>query len=658
MVCLRLETIIASTGDRATAEYPDTPGTGRADAPHSGQATKSGHDKAVSPVVVDDVEQARADWRACAQMIAGGRLGEGRVRIGRRVANGRLEYRDRDERALTIVLPSAPAAVRIYGPDGTCNSLCLDLDVGRGGRAQVDADAERLAVLLERAGARAVTDRSPTGGRHVYVPLSRPLPFDEAVELVEALAATAPSLDASPHRSVLTGCIRVPGAVHKAGGHQQLTMSFNLAVDVLRRPNPPQVIAQLREELAPQIVARRARLAELAATSHVTAPLDERAAGRGGLSPRLARIARDGLYDATRYKSPSEARQAVVAGAAAAGWRLQDVVARLNDGRWPGLASLYARYRDPHKALAKDWRNAAAFVALPGGKPAPTSENDTVHRSNTSDQETQGGRPTAVYASGGDDHGFIRTWRACVRTTEQHRLPGRKWYTARFLLRAMGEAAHETGSRRVAFGVRALAIATGVDASTVSVLLHELGRAGWIDRLEEGRGERADLYELTIPHDLQEHAGELRWDRGKVHALRPAFRELGHVAALAFEAVETGRADTVGTITDATGISRRAVHEAVDVLSAWGLVERTDGRLSARPGRLLTVAERLGALEAVVAQIVRYRAQREAWHDYLRRHDGEPAPTTLHDVDEDWWYPPDDAGVQDWTIVSSMRWTA
>ncbi|MGC5168705.1 MarR family transcriptional regulator [Luteimicrobium sp. DT211] len=578
------------------------------------------------------------------------------MRIGRRGVGGRLEYRSRDERPLTIALPSSPAAVRIYGPDGTCSALCLDLDVGRGGRAQVDADADRLAVLLERAGARAVTDRSPAGGRHLYVPLARPLPFDEAVELVEALAATAPTLDTSPHLSLMTGCIRVPGAVHKAGGHQQLTMSLNLAVDVLRRPNPPQVIAGLREELAPQIVARRARRAELAAAAQAAEPSAAPGAGRG-LSLRLSRIAREGFYDATRYRSPSEARQAVVAGAAAAGWRLQDVAARLADGRWPGLAALYARYRDPHKALAKDWRNAATFVAASRGKPLPTSGNDTVHRSNTSAQQSQGGARQGLPGQGEDEHGFIRTWRAAVRMTEQHRLPGRRFYIARFLLRAMGEAAHETGSRRVAFGTRSLAIATGVDASTVSVLLHELGRTGWIDRLEEGRGEHADLYELTIPADVQERAADLRWDKGKVHALRPAFRALGHVVALVFEAAETGRGDTVGTLTDATGISRRAVHEAVDVLTAWGLLERVSARLVAHPERLLRVAEQLGAQEAVVAQIAKYRDQRRRWHEYLRRHDGEAPPTTLHDPDEAWWYPPDDAAAQDWTIASTIRWT-
>ncbi|MEK8229347.1 helix-turn-helix domain-containing protein [Oerskovia sp. M15] len=71
----------------------------------------------------------------------------------------------------------------------------------------------------------------------------------------------------------------------------------------------------------------------------------------------------------------------------------------------------------------------------------------------------------------------------------------------------------------------------------------------------------------------------LRWDKGKAHALRPAFRELGHVAALVFEAVEQDRANTISDLVAVTGISRRAVHEAVDLLTAWGLLERTDSGL-------------------------------------------------------------------------------
>ncbi len=79
-------------------------------------------------------------------------------------------------------------------------------------------------------------------------------------------------------------------------------------------------------------------------------------------------MAQTGLYDTNRYASDSDARQAIVTGAAAAGLQLVDVERRMMQGTWPGLASFYARYASRHRvpALRRDWINA---VALPEQKP-------------------------------------------------------------------------------------------------------------------------------------------------------------------------------------------------------------------------------------------------------------------------------------------------
>jgi hypothetical protein len=53
-------------------------------------------------------------------------------------------------------------------------------------------------------------------------------------------------------------------------------------------------------------------------------------------------IARTGDYDTARYSSASEARQAGIWSAVAAGLELRDVASRLVDGAWPGLAAMYA----------------------------------------------------------------------------------------------------------------------------------------------------------------------------------------------------------------------------------------------------------------------------------------------------------------------------
>jgi hypothetical protein len=532
--------------------------------------------------------------------------------------------------------------------------LCLDLDIGRGGTDAVAADAERLTRWLGARGARVVTDRSPTGGIHVYVPLAERVPYETAREVVEALAASYPTLDAGPHRSVKTGCIRPPGATHKRGGHQELTMALATAYDVLRRPNDPGVLAQIRTHLAAEIATWR--------TAHdpnpdtiTTADADQECAGgrRRELGARLRSVAESGVYDHARYPSASEARQAVIAGAVRAGWSLADVAVRLADGRWPGLAGMYARYSPTHRAssLARDWHAAQKFLAATQDEPALSVGESHVRKSHTSPTQSHGGPPPI--GSPDSEHDHIRTWRTLLRVVEQDRFPGRRGHLTRFVLRALGEAAHKSASRHVGFGTRSLAVATGADYSSVAAVLRALAAepGGWVDLIEPARGERADLYELTIPEDLADMARDLRWDKGRAHALRPAFRELGHVAAFVFEAIEAGRATTITTLVPATGLSRSAVASAVDALAAHGLVDRSPTGLVAHPDRLRVVAEMVGAGDLVTHQLRRYARDRQIWHAHLARHDPAPVPDEFDVVEDYWWPPEDDAG---WTLTQMV----
>lgn len=551
-----------------------------------------------------------------------------------------LEYRSRDERPLTSVRPSAPAAIRIYGADGCCVALCLDLDIGRGGTGAVLADEARLVAWMRARGARVITDRSPTGGVHVYVPLAQRTPFETAREIVEALAAAFPTLDPGPHRSLKTGCIRPPGAAHKTTGFQELTTPLATAYDVLRRPNAPEVLERIRTDLTAGIAAWRAlRLAPDPATDGAATDL---ARPRHALSARLRAIAELGSYDHARYGSASEARQAVVAGAVAAGWTLADVAVRIADGRWPGLAAMYARYSPKARSisLGKDWHRAHAYLAGRDKRPGSDGSESHARKSHTSAPISQGG-PVVGDSSAERDH--IRTWRTVLRVVEQHRFPGRRGHLVRFVLRALGESASKTASRYVSFGTRSLAVATGVDHSTVAAALRMLAAepGGWLDLIEPARGEKADLYELRIPDDLVDMAAGLGWDAGMAHSLRPAFRELGHVAALVFEAIEAHRAATITELVPATGLSRTAVTAAVETLQGYALVDIAIGgggrQLHARAGRLPALAERLGVMEVVAAQLRRYALERQAWRAYLARFEASE-----HEVEfeiDDWWPP-------------------
>ena len=73
-------------------------------------------------------------------------------------------------------------------------------------------------------------------------------------------------------------------------------------------------------------------------------------------------MARTGRWDRTRYAGRSEARMAVLAAAAARGWRLADVRAAMASGAWKGLAGLYERRLragPDGPAPALEWRKAS-----------------------------------------------------------------------------------------------------------------------------------------------------------------------------------------------------------------------------------------------------------------------------------------------------------
>ncbi|MFE5339680.1 hypothetical protein ACFQ80_05645 [Isoptericola sp. NPDC056578] len=599
-------------------------------------------------------------WAATARLIAG----RARVRVGsrgRRNGAWTVDYPARGERPLTSVLPlSGPAAVLVYGDDGCCQTLCLDLDLNERSPEQLEAEAANLTRWLTECGARVFTDLSPAGGRHIYLPMRERVAYDTAREVVEALARLFPAIDPGPHRSVDSGCIRTPGSLHKAGGHQQLTTSLSAAYDALKRPNGPDVLQAIQIRLRPQLDALRTERRTDVVADDVDDQRHQSDSPAGRISARILQIARAGVYDTARYPSPSEARAAVMAAAARARLTFTDVVARIEDGRWRGLAALYAHHSDRRRRISRDWHAASTFISRstapsPQVRPHDDLGNSTVRNSNTSKPSSQGGRTTQP--PGPAVHQLIRTWRAALYLTEQHHFPGRRGYAVRWVLRALGGFAHAKASTELAVGTRALAVASGLDHSTVSLALKVAERAGWVIRVAAARGEKADMWALALPSDLAERAPTLRWDRGKSHSLRPAFRELGHVAGFVFEAIELGRADTITTVVETTGISRSAVHDAIDTLSAWALVERTPaGTLRAHPELLPQVAEHLGAQVTVQAQIAAYAQQRHTWRAYLHRFDPEAAPADpLSAIEDAWWTPPPDPNTE-WTILDATTY--
>jgi hypothetical protein len=576
-------------------------------------------------------DAAAETWAALAGVVAGGGLSAGRVRVSR---DGGRTYPASRERPLTARVPGQPAAVRVFGPDGTAQCLSADFDVARGGIVQVSRDVQRLLAMVEAAGGRAFTDRSPSGGRHVYVPLAQPVELGDMRSLALALSGLLPTFDPAPLTNVLAGCIRPPGARHRSGGWQTLDGSVAAARAVAERPNGPAVWQALRDQLAPQMATQRVNRTDPALT------MPREAAGAAGTAERAAvaapaaypggprplgndtaRIAREGAYPAERYASSSEARYAVLAAAAKRGWTFVDVVRELEAGRWAGLWRFYDRYQaTAREALARDWLSVLDYL---GRADPPGRDDGHTSRSGISDTREPYHAPPPPDPSRSatpahDGYGLLRSWWTAVRLAERDRYQGPAGYSSRLVLRALGNAGQKTGRHYLAFGVRSLSLATGTSYQTTSKTLRSLMAEPdpLITRVVEARGLHADLYELRVPDAYAERARTDAWRPGRIEALLPAFRVLGVPAAFVYEVLDATGQSTWDIAASAL-VGRRTVEAALLELAAHGLAERDATGWRRGPSDPHAVARSVGALEEVEALVTKYRAEREAWRTRL-----------------------------------------
>ncbi|MDJ0358208.1 hypothetical protein QMG52_19480 [Paenarthrobacter sp. PH39-S1] len=524
-------------------------------------------------------------------------------------------------------------------------TLCLDLDTSKALQGVVDDDARRLGNLFESCGIRYVADVSPSGGRHLYVPLAERVGGPEARELVEAMTLLAPSLDPSPHQNFTDGCIRVPGSAHKSGGHQVLTTPLATAYDILRRRNSAHAVTALRQALAPelqrtrQLKVRTAKMATIA-TAHGVGPVPF-----GGSQSPLRVVARTGLYDTAKYASASEARMAVLNHFCACGWTLEQVRRELG-GQFPGLAALYASTGRQERLLASEWAKACAWIQKPAN---PKQNRKSALINNTSPPLPTGGALGSTSTAG--VHQLVNDLENVLYAVLDHRLKerGREGVSLRLLLRAVLGYMRTMETNLLDVGCRTFAAALGKHHVTIARLLPSLAAAseGILSKVLEARGRNADTYLIQLPPHFEQLAQDLSWRRGKIHGIRPVFRALGDVAALVYEAIERGRlSPTTAAIVRSTGLSRTAVETALATMSSYTMIERRHGLWTITAGTgLADLARRLGALDDAAEQISRHRKQRAAWHAWLDRHlIPESAEREVDDPDSDLnWIPPSDS---------------
>jgi hypothetical protein len=512
---------------------------------------------------------------------------------------------------------------------GTGRLLAIDLDPARAAHiddvaaeqrheysgADAARQADELGQLLERLGARYVADVAPSGGRHVYVLFSSPLPWRELRDLCRAMALRFPVVDVSPMAG-LGGQISPPGSRHKSGGWRLLSVPLVDALAAVENPNGPEVWAALLDEFAAEL-----RQVEDGPTLSVSAEADDagvpwvpRLGGRANLGAELAQTARTGRWDRSRHAGRSEARMAVLAAAASRGWRLADVRAAVTSGAWKGLPDLYYRASEPgrmERLLSLEWRKCVALAA--GEK--------NVRQWLTSDSTHAPPAPV----DGADEFGLIRQWvtgtGCAVADPERARRWGRRSVAIRQLLAAIGQAAMVSGSSVLEFGTRNLALHSCLSQRTVSRLLRFLCNEPdpLLDVVSRGRMARADRIALRIP---DAYADSVRWRRrraGRIDGVHAAFLVLGGAAFLVHQVLDANEARGA-EVARAARLSPSATSAALRVLAEHGLAVRGRGGWRRGDASLDEVATSTGAADLHQERVERYKKDRESWRARLRQY--------------------------------------
>jgi len=522
--------------------------------------------------------------------------------------------------------PGAPWAVYLADEAGAFRLLAFDFDAGKGDPA---ANAATLCGWLDRAGLpHVLTCSGPSGGRHVWLALAEPLAAGTVDVLARLVRARLPSLDIAPLANPVTGCVRPPGAPHRAGG-----VSRVLAGDLATLTSPTATaagVARLLEQLA-------GHRTEPAAQVDPAARLPTDRAGRLYLPgvrrelPPASATALAGDAAATGNADAADASavlRRVLTGAAAARWRCADVAALAAvAGRSPGLEHLRSQGQGPgwprrtrspaesRRVLSRQWDRAVRWVAA---HPRAAAEQDPTFE-----------RRAAALAALVD-----------AVQSRADAAPGR-WAgpggpADRRVLDAICVLSLQAVSAPVEADIRRLGLLCGIGRETARTALLRLSRNGWITRHAPADGPRAAVWILCqglstatdVPGRSQADprppgagiAERNRWIAllrtrlsAAAHDVFTPAGGLGHATGRVY-ATLTAQPASIGQLTYRLGCTADETGYRLGVLRAARLARWTlAGWCVARVDRRDRAAVRLGVAGRLADRARRYALEREAW---------------------------------------------
>ncbi len=385
--------------------------------------------------------------------------------------------------------PDAPWAVYLTDQVGGFRLLAFDLDAAKGDPA---ADAARLCGWLTGAGLPHLLTRSgPSGGRHVWLALAEAVDPGTVDTLARLVRARLPSLDIAPLANPVTGCVRPPGAPHRAGGSSTV-----LAGDPAALTTPTVTAADV------------SRLVEVLAACHQPEPLDPLDPSVPLPTDRTGRLYLPGVrrqlpagsaqalqVDAAKVDANTVGANAVDAstvlrrvlvGAAAARWRCADVASLVahspglehlrSQGQGPGAARRLRSPGEGRAVLARQWDRAVRWVAA--HPRASNCEDPTFEPRAAALADLVEATQTRADAAAG-------------------RWAGPGGPADRRVLDALCLLSLQAVSAVVEADIRRLGLICGIGRETARAALLRLARDGWITRHAPAEGPRAASWILN-----------------------------------------------------------------------------------------------------------------------------------------------------------------
>jgi len=519
--------------------------------------------------------------------------------------------------------PGAPWAVYLADDAGAFRLLAFDFDAGKGDPV---ADADTLCGWLEQARLPHVLACSgPSGGRHVWLALTDGLAAGTVDVLARLVRARLPSLDIAPLANAVTGCVRPPGAPHRAGG-----VSRVLAGD-LSTLSAPGVSAAGVGRLLEQLTAAGS---EPAAPAGPAARLPTDRAGRLYLPgvcrelPPASATALAGDAAATGNADASAVLRRVLTGAAAARWRCADIAALAAvAARSPGLEHLRSqgqgpgaprRVRSPAESgrvLSRQWDRAVRWVAA---HPRASNLEDPTFE------------PRAAALAAVVDAVQVRADAAPGRWAG----PGGP--ADRRVLDAICVLSLQAMSGPVQADIRRLGLLCGIGRETARTALIRLSRDGWLARHCPADGPRAASWILCqglstvvdVPSRSQAGprplgagtAERTRWITllrtrlcAAAHDVFTPAGGLGHATGRLY-ATLTAQPASIGQLAHRLGCPADEAGYRLGLLRAARLARRTPaGWCVVRVDRRDRAALRLGVAGRLADRARRYALEREAW---------------------------------------------